>query len=62
MAAPSYSLPAVAIGRDWASATFGAHVTLDRSWSGIASFSAQLGQNHAIVYGGLIGVHFSFGQ
>ncbi len=62
MAAPSYSLPAVVLGRDWASATIGTHVTYDRAWSGIASFTAQLGQNHAMVYGGLVGVDYSFGQ
>ena len=61
-AAPSFSLPAVVLGRDWATTTVGVNVTLDRSWSGIASFTAQLGQNHAIVYGGLIGVDYSFGQ
>jgi outer membrane lipase/esterase len=62
IAAPSFSLPAVVLGRDWATATVGTQVTLDRSWSGIASFTAQLGQDHATVYGGLIGVDYSFGQ
>ena len=60
--APSYSLPAVVLGRDWATTTVGTNVTFDRSWSGIASFTAQLGQNHALVYGGLVGFDYSFGQ
>ena len=61
-AAPSFSLPAVVLGRDWATTTVGTHVTFDRSWSGITSFTAQLGQNHALVYGGLVGLDYSFGQ
>ena len=60
--APSYSLPAVVLGRDWATTTVGVNVTLGRSWSGIASFTAQLGQDHAIVYGGLVGLDYSFGE
>ena len=60
--APSYSMPAVVLGRDWATATVGMNVTFDRSWSGIASFTAQLGQDHATVYGGLVGIDYSFGQ
>jgi outer membrane lipase/esterase len=62
IAAPSFALPAVVLGRDWATATIGTHVTLDRSWSGLVSFTAQLGQDHSTVYGGLIGVDYSFGQ
>jgi outer membrane lipase/esterase len=60
--APSYSMPAVVLGRDWATATVGTNVTFNRSWSGVVSFTAQLGQEHAIVYGGLIGIDYSFGQ
>ena len=33
-AAPSYRLPAVVLGRDWATTTVGTNVTFDRSWSG----------------------------
>ena len=62
MAAPSYSLPAVVLGRDWATTTVGTQVTFAPAWSGIASFTAQLGQNHALVFGGLIGLNYSFGQ
>jgi outer membrane lipase/esterase len=62
IAAPRFSLPAVVLGRDWVTATIGTNVTLSRSWSGLASFTAQLGQDHATVYGGLVGVDYSFGQ
>ena len=57
--APSYSLPAVVPGRDWGTATIGTQLTLTSAWSGLASFTAQLGQNHATVFGGLIGLNYS---
>jgi outer membrane lipase/esterase len=57
--APSYSLPAVVLGRDWGTATIGTQLTLTSAWSGLASFTAQLGQNHATVFGGLIGLNYS---
>ena len=62
IAAPSYSMPAVVLGRDWATATVGTQVTIDRSWSALASFTAQLGQQNVTNYGGLIGVNYAFGQ
>ena len=60
--APSYSVPAVVLGRDWATATIGTQLTLTSAWSGLASFTAQLGQNHATVFGGLIGLNYALGQ
>jgi outer membrane lipase/esterase len=62
IAAPSYSLPAVVLGRDWATATVGTQLTLTSAWSGLASFTAQLGQNHATVFGGLIGLNYALDQ
>jgi outer membrane lipase/esterase len=62
IAAPSYSMPAVVLGRDWATATVGTQVTLTPAWSGMASFTAQLGQNHATVFGGLIGLNYALAQ
>lgn len=61
ISAPSYSLPAVVLGRDWATATVGTQVTLRSAWSGFTSITAQLGQNHATVYSGLIGMNYAFG-
>lgn len=60
IAAPSYSMPAVVLGRDWASATIGTQVRLARSWTGLASFTAQLGQNNVTNYGGLVGLNYAF--
>ncbi|WP_159010629.1 autotransporter domain-containing protein [Bradyrhizobium sp. S69] len=62
IAAPSYSLPAVVLGRDWATATVGTQLTLTSAWSGLASCTAQLGQDHATVFGGLIGLNYALGE
>ncbi|WP_298257045.1 autotransporter domain-containing protein [Bradyrhizobium sp.] len=61
-AAPSYSMPAVVLGRDWATATIGTQLTLTPAWTGLASFTAQLGQDHATVFGGLIGLNYALGE
>jgi outer membrane lipase/esterase len=58
-ALPSYSMPAVVLGRDWATATIGTQVTLTSAWSALASFTGQLGQDHATNYGGLIGLNYA---
>lgn len=60
--APSYSLPAVVLGRDWASATVGTQITFNAAWSGLASFTAQLGQDRATVLGGLVGLNYALAQ
>jgi outer membrane lipase/esterase len=62
IAAPSYSMPAVVLGRDWATATVGTQVTINRSWSALASFTAQVGEQNVTNYGGLIGLNYAFGQ
>jgi outer membrane lipase/esterase len=61
MVAPSYSLPAVVLGRDWATATIGLQVSLTPALSGMASFTGQLGQDHSTVFGGLIGLNYALG-
>jgi outer membrane lipase/esterase len=61
IAAPSYSMPAVVLGRDWGTATVGTQLTLTPAWTGLASFTAQLGQDHATVFGGLVGLNYAFG-
>jgi outer membrane lipase/esterase len=56
---PSYSLPIVQFGRDWASAVVGTTVTLAKDWIGLAAFNAQLGQNGATNYGGRFGINYA---
>lgn len=60
--APSYSMPAVIVGRDWATATVGTEFKFTASLSGLASFTAQLGQQNVTNYGGLFGLNYAFGQ
>jgi outer membrane lipase/esterase len=58
--APSYSLPAVDLGKDWASASAGVAVTLGKGVTGIASFTGQLGQDKVTTYGGQLGLNVAF--
>jgi len=58
--APSYSLPAVDLGKDWASASAGVAVTLGKGVTGIASFTGQLGQDKVTTYGGQLGINVAF--
>jgi outer membrane lipase/esterase len=60
MVAPSYSLPMVRLGRDWASATLGSTVDLGPDLTGLVAFTAQLGQAHSTSYGGRIGINYAF--
>ena len=62
VAAPSYSMPAVVVGRDWATATVGTQVRFSQSLTGLASLTAQLGQTNATSYGGVIGLNYAFDQ
>jgi outer membrane lipase/esterase len=60
--APSFSLPVVVVGRDWATATIGTQVKLNQSWSALASFTVQAGQSNVTNFGGLLGVNYAFGE
>lgn len=61
-AAPGFSMPAIVVGRDWATATVGTEFKIARAWTGLASFTAQLGQQNVTNFGGLLGVNYTFGQ
>jgi outer membrane lipase/esterase len=56
--APSYEMPAVQLGRDWASATVGTTVNISRAFTGLASVTAQAGQTGVTTYGGRVGLHY----
>ena len=59
--APSYSsLPAVDLGKDWASATAGVSVGLAKGVTGLVSFTGQLGQDKVTTYGGQVGLNVAF--
>jgi outer membrane lipase/esterase len=59
--APGFSLPAVILGRDWATATVGTRVRIGSNLSGYAAFIAEAGQNNVTIYGGQIGLNYAFG-
>jgi outer membrane lipase/esterase len=58
--APSYSLPAVLLGRDWGTATIGTRVRFAPNASAFAAFNAQIGQGNVTTYGGQIGLNVAF--
>jgi outer membrane lipase/esterase len=57
--APSFTMPAVILGRDWANATVGTRVKLGDRLSGYAAVIAELGQNNVTTYGGQIGLNYA---
>jgi outer membrane lipase/esterase len=58
--APSYSLPAVNLGKDWASATAGVSVGIAKGVTGLVSFTGQMGQDKVTTYGGQVGLNVAF--
>ena len=55
--APSYEMPAVKLGRDWATATVGTTMNISSAFTGLASFTAQAGQTGVTTYGGRVGLN-----
>ena len=55
--APSYSMPAVALGKDWGTGTIGTTVALGHGMTGYASFTGQFGESQAVFYSGQIGLN-----
>lgn len=58
--APSYSLPAIELGKDWGTGTIGTQIALGTGITAIASFTGQVGDNRAVVYGGQFGLNVAF--
>jgi outer membrane lipase/esterase len=57
ISAPAFSMPAVLLGTDWATASVGTSVRLGRGITGYAMFLSELGQANATYYGGQLGVN-----
>jgi outer membrane lipase/esterase len=55
--APSYSMPAVALGRDWGTGTVGTTVAVGRGMTAYASFTGQFGQSQTTFYSGQVGLN-----
>lgn len=60
VAAPSYEMPAVRPGKDWATATLGTTVKFAGGLTGLASITTQIGQAGAMTYGGRLGLNCAF--
>jgi outer membrane lipase/esterase len=60
IAAPSYSMPAVLFGRDWASGTIGTTVAVGNGITAYAAFTGQAGENNVVNYGGQVGLNVAF--
>jgi outer membrane lipase/esterase len=56
--APSYEMPAVKLGREWATATVGTTMNVSSAFTGLASFTAQAGQTGVTTYGGRVGLNY----
>ena len=55
--APSYSLPAVLLGKDWGSATVGTRVRFAPNATAFAALYSQFGQNNVTTYGAQFGLN-----
>jgi outer membrane lipase/esterase len=60
IAAPSYSMPAVALGSDWATGTLGTTFAWSKGCTTLVGLTGQVAQNGAIVYGGQVGLNVAF--
>lgn len=58
--APSFSLPAVLLGKDWGTVTLGTRVKFAPNISTYAAFNSQVGQGNVTTYGGQIGLNVAF--
>jgi outer membrane lipase/esterase len=58
--APSYEMPAVKLGRNWATGTLGTMMNISNAFTGLASFTAQAGQTGVKTYGGRLGLNYMF--
>jgi outer membrane lipase/esterase len=55
--APSYSMPAVVLGKDWGTATVGTTAAFAPGVTGYATFTGQIAQQNVVTYGGQVGLN-----
>lgn len=58
--APSFSLPAVTLGKDWGTAMLGTRVAIGRGIAAYGSLYSQFAQSSVTTYGGQVGLSTSF--
>jgi outer membrane lipase/esterase len=54
--APSYSMPAVILARDWGAETVGTRLKMGSGVTGYAAFISEIAQ-HETIYGGQVGIN-----
>jgi outer membrane lipase/esterase len=57
VAAPSYFMPAVVLGKDWGTATVGTTATIAQGVTGYATVSSEIAQRNVVAYGGQVGLN-----
>jgi outer membrane lipase/esterase len=57
--APSYSMPAVILGKDWGTGTVGTTATIAQGVTGYATFTGQIVQRNVVAYGGQVGLNIA---
>jgi outer membrane lipase/esterase len=57
VAAPSYWMPAVVLGRDWGTGTIGTTTTIAQGITSYATFTGEIVQRSVVAYGGQIGLN-----
>jgi outer membrane lipase/esterase len=57
MVAPSYWMPAVVLGKDWATATIGTTARIRQGVTAYATFSGEMAQRNVVAYGGQLGLN-----
>jgi outer membrane lipase/esterase len=60
IAAPSYFMPAVVLGKDWGTATVGTSAKISQNVKGFALLTSEFAQNAVTTYGGQVGVNVGF--
>ena len=58
--APSYFMPAVAIGTDWGSATAGTALKMASNVTGLVALTSSFARQNLTTYGGELGVNVAF--
>jgi outer membrane lipase/esterase len=60
IAAPSFSMPAVVLGSDWASATVGTTYSWDKRYTALIGLTGEVAQGGVTAYGGQLGLNIAF--
>lgn len=60
IAAPSFAMPAVVLGRDWATATVGTTLSWDKRYTALIGFTGEIAQGGATAYGAQVGLNVAF--